>query len=152
MYHYTFGGLQDVYLVNGYEIKQTPHGEAVSFMDGEGLEAAICDALANKDGALSGAEVRYLRMSGLKMSQASLGAMLGADAQTVARWEKGDGAPMAAEKLLRVIYLSHSKGDAPVRSVVERINAIERAMKQTIVLHERQGLWEPSFKVLENAT
>ena len=49
MYHYTLGGLQDVYLVNGYAIKQTPHGEAVAFVDGEGLERAICDALARKD-------------------------------------------------------------------------------------------------------
>lgn len=149
MYHYTFGGLQDVYLVNGFEVKQTPHGEAVAFVDGEGLERAICDALASKDGQLTGSELRYLRTSGLKMSQASMGAVLGADAQTVARWEKGDGAPKTAEKLLRVVYLSHSKGEAPVRSVVERINAIERAMKQTIVLHERQGLWEPTLKEVE---
>lgn len=48
MYHYTFGGLQDVYLVNGFEIKRTPYGEAVSFVDGEGLERAICDALPAK--------------------------------------------------------------------------------------------------------
>ena len=146
MYHYTLGGLQDVYLVNGYAIKQTPHGEAVAFVDGEGLERAICDALARKEGHLSGAELRYIRMSGLKMSQAGVGAVLGVDAQTVARWEKGEGARMAAEKLLRVVYLAHSKGDAPVRSVVQSINAIERAMNQTIVLHERQGLWEATTK------
>lgn len=68
MYHYTFGGLQDVYLVNGFEIKRTPYGEAVSFVDGEGLERAICDALTSKDGSLSGAEICYLRTSDLKMS------------------------------------------------------------------------------------
>lgn len=146
MYHYTFGGLENVYLLNGFKVKQTPDGEAVAFVDGEGLERAICDALASKDGPLTGAELRYIRTSGLKLSQASLGAVLGGDAQTVARWEKGEGAPKAAEKLLRVVYLSHSKGDAPVRSVVERINAIERAMRQTIVLRERKGAWEPSIK------
>ena len=149
MYHYTFGGLQDVYLVNGYTIKQTPHGEAVAFVDGEGLERAICDALARKDGALAGAGLRYIRTSGFKMSQASMGAVLGVDAQTVARWEKGDGAPTTAEKLLRVVYLAHSNADATAHSVVESLNAIERAMKQTIVLHERQGLWEPSIKDMD---
>lgn len=57
----------------------------------------------------------------------------------MAGWEKGNGALVTTEKLLRVVYLSHSKGDPPVRFVVERINAIERAMKQAIVLHERKG-------------
>ena len=71
------------------------------------------------------------------------------DAQTVARWEKGDGAPTTAEKLLRVVYLAHSNADATAHSVVESLNAIERAMKQTIVLHERQGLWEPSIKDMD---
>ena len=33
-----------------------------------------------------------------------------------------------------------------MRSVVQSINAIERAMNQTIVLHERQGLWEATTK------
>lgn len=45
MYHYTFGGLQDVYLANGYTTKQTQHGEAVAFVNGAGLEQAIRDAL-----------------------------------------------------------------------------------------------------------
>jgi hypothetical protein len=27
MYHYTDGGLRNVWLVNGYEIKKTPYGE-----------------------------------------------------------------------------------------------------------------------------
>lgn len=146
MFHYTFGGLQDVYLINGYTVQQTAHGEAVSFTDGEGLERAICAALAGKESALSGAELRYLRTAGLKMSQASLSAVLGVDAQTIARWEKGEGAPKTAEKLLRLVYLAHAKGDTPLSAAIQSANAIECAMHQTIVLHERQGMWEPSAK------
>ena len=151
MFHYTFGGLENVYLVNGYTVAQTPHGEAVAFTDGEGLERAICNTLASKDGPLTGVELRFIRTAGLKMSQASLGAVLGVDAQTVARWEKGEGAPKTAEKLLRVVYLAHAQGDAPVRAVVQSANAIERAKLQTNVLHERRGTWEPSVKDLSPA-
>ncbi len=31
MYQYTDGGLRNVWLVNGYEIKQTPYGEGMVF-------------------------------------------------------------------------------------------------------------------------
>jgi len=31
MYNYTDGGLRNVWLANGYEIKKTPSGEGVSF-------------------------------------------------------------------------------------------------------------------------
>ena len=31
MYHYTDGGLRNVWLANGYEIKKTPYGEGVAF-------------------------------------------------------------------------------------------------------------------------
>ena len=34
MYHYTLGGLQDVYLVNGYAIKQTPPQRERKIVDG----------------------------------------------------------------------------------------------------------------------
>lgn len=30
MFHYTDGGLRNVWLVNGYEIKETPYGQAVA--------------------------------------------------------------------------------------------------------------------------
>ena len=42
MYHYTDGGLRNVWLVNGYEVRKTPFGEAVAFHDGDGLTQAIC--------------------------------------------------------------------------------------------------------------
>jgi DNA-binding transcriptional regulator YiaG len=151
MYHYTFGGLRNVYLANGYTVRKTAHGSAVSFVDGEGLERAICNVFANKKGPLNGAELRYLRLSGLKMSQAGLAETLGVDGQTIARWEKSGRAPHAPEKLLRIIYLAATNGDAPVRAVVEGINTVERARAQKIVLHERRGAWDAESKALATA-
>jgi DNA-binding transcriptional regulator YiaG len=142
MYHYTFGGLRNVWLENGYKLRKTPYGEAVSFTDGQGLEAAICKALARKQGRLTGAEFRYLRSSGLMLSQAMLAKMIGADTQTVARWEKGK-VPMYADKLLRLLYTARADGNEPISRVVDRLQTVERLVKQRIVLHERRGAWRP---------
>jgi len=149
MYHYTFGGLRNVWLVNGYTVKQTPMGEAVAFADGQGLERAICIALAAKPAHLSGAELRFIRQSGLLMSQAALGKMIGADAQSVARWEKHGRVPKWADKLVRLVFTAHAEGNQPIRRVVDRLNTVERLVQQSIVMRERKGAWTSTVKPVE---
>jgi hypothetical protein len=60
MYHYTDGGLRNVWLANGYEIKKTPYGEGVAFHNVDGLTRSICMALTRKASLLTGAEFRYI--------------------------------------------------------------------------------------------
>ena len=48
MYHYTDGGLGNVWLANGFEIKKTPYGEGVAFHNLDGLTRSICMALTRK--------------------------------------------------------------------------------------------------------
>ncbi|HEY7803935.1 MAG TPA: hypothetical protein VIC30_05820 [Orrella sp.] len=88
MYHYTDGGLRNVWLANGYEIKQTPYGEGVVFHNLDGLTRCICLALTRKPSKLTGAEFRYIRSAGMLLSQPALGKLIGIDGQSVARWEK----------------------------------------------------------------
>jgi len=73
MYHYTDGGLRNVWLVNGYEIKSTPYGQGVVFHDLDGLTRCICLALTHKPSKLTGAEFRYIRSAGMLLSQPALG-------------------------------------------------------------------------------
>ena len=40
-YQYRHCGLENVYLVNGYTIKDSPYGEAISIHDMDGLHRAI---------------------------------------------------------------------------------------------------------------
>ena len=87
MYHYTDGGLRNVWLANGFEIKKTPFGDAVTFHDSDGLTQAICQALAEKIGILTGVELRYIRSAGMGLSQPALGKLMGIDGQSIARWE-----------------------------------------------------------------
>jgi DNA-binding transcriptional regulator YiaG len=146
MYHYTDGGLRNVWLVNGFEVKQTPFGEAVSFHDIDGLTQAICTALTEKSGKLTGAELRYIRSGGMLLSQPSLGKLVGIDGQSIARWEKSGSVPRWADKLIRLIYWARVQGNEPIGRVIERINTVERMVKQKIVVQETRGRWTPKVE------
>lgn len=154
MYHYTDGGLKNVWLASGYKIHKTPYGEGISIEDLDGLSAAVCLALARKCSPLSGAEFRYIRSAGMKQSQAGLAKLLGNNEQAVARWEKTGKVPRWADKLVRLLYLAQADGSAPIASAIERINAIERAAKQKIVLRAAKSGWASKIEddVRERAT
>lgn len=149
MYPYTDGNLENVWLANGYKMHQTPYGEGISFTDIDGLVLTICLTLAKKTSALTKIEFRYLRSAGLLHSQAGLAKLLGNNEQAVARWEKSGKIPPWADKLIRLLYLAHAEGELPIASAVERINAIERAQKQRIVLRSAKSGWaaklQPEF-------
>lgn len=151
MYHYTDGGLKNVWLVNGYKMHKTPYGEGVSINDLDGLGVAICLALAKKPSPLSGAEFRYVRSAGLMQSQSGLAKMLGNNEQAVARWEKSGKVPRWADKLIRLLYLAQAEGNAPISAAIERINAIERAEKQRIVLKEAKSGWASKVEAQDSA-
>ena len=88
MFHFTDGGLNTIWLANGYEEVDTPHGKAVSFHDLDGLIKAICIALAEKNTALKGEEFRYLRQA-LSLSQGgAIGQLMDKTDQAIAKWEK----------------------------------------------------------------
>ena len=146
MYHYTDGGLRNVWLANGYEIKQTPYGEGVAFHDLDGLTQAICLTLTDKAGELTGAEFRYVRSAGMLLSQPALGKLMGIDGQSIARWEKSGKVPRWADKLVRLLYLAHAQGNEPIRQAVDRIKTVERLVKQRIVVQENHGHWKPSLQ------
>ena len=146
MYHYTDGGLKNVWLLNGYIMRDTPYGPGVSIEDLDELCVAICLALAKKSSPLSGAEFRYVRSAGLMQSQAGLASMFGNNEQAIARWEKSGKVPRWADKLIRLLYLSHIEGDTPIAAAIERINAIERAQKQRIVMRAAKAGWVPKLE------
>lgn len=146
MYHYTDGGLRNVWLANGYEIKKIPFGEGVAFHNLDGLTKSICIALTNKAGVLTGSEFRYIRSAGMLLSQPALGKLMGIDGQSVARWEKTSKVPRWADKLVRLLYTAQAEGNEPIAKAVERIKTVERLVKQRIVVKESRGQWKPSLQ------
>jgi DNA-binding transcriptional regulator YiaG len=142
MYHYTECGLQNVWLVNGYTVHQTKYGDGVSIQDADGLHRAIADLLVHRKPHLTGAEFRYLRKH-LEMSQHGLAEMMGVDAQSVARWEKGR-VPKMADRYLRFIYRENAEGNAHVRETVERLNELDQHNHERMALrHDRD--WRPDL-------
>ena len=143
MYHYTDGGLRNVWLANGYEIKKTPYGEGVTVHNLDGLTRSICMALTRKASLLTGSEFRYIRSAGMLLSQPALGKLMGIDGQSVARWEKTSKVPRWADKLVRLLYTAQAEGNEPIAKAVERIKTVERLVKQKIVVKESRGQWRP---------
>lgn len=140
MYHYTDGGLRNVWLANGYRVQKTPYGEAVAIDDLQGLTQAICTVLSKKPFKLTGAEFRYLR-NGLMLSQLSLGQMLGVSGQAVALWEKTGKVPKMADAMIRLVYTAHTNGHEQVKNIVTALNEGERF---TVTLSETAKGWRAS--------
>lgn len=141
-YHYTECGLDEVYLVGGYQVHDTEYGRGVSVKDVDGLHRAIGLWLADDKKALNGKEVRFLRKE-LELTQAQLGDLLGASSQSVARWEKDEtDMPGAAELLLRVIFVQHTGGKIDARELAERLRAATDVEPEQVLFTERRGVWK----------
>ena len=139
-YHYTEGGLINIWLANGYTVRKTRYGDGVSIHDVDGLHRAIAHTLANKP-HLTGAEVRFLRKE-MGMSQRGLGELLGVTDQAVALWEKKGRLPKTADRLLRLIYVEHEGGNVPIRATIQRINDIDQQGDEQIIAEETKGRWK----------
>jgi len=146
MHRYTDGGLRNVWLASGYTERSTRYGKAVAIRDLDGLAKAICMALVDKTGTLTGVEFRYIRQSGMSLSQQALGKMLGTDGQAVARWEKTGRVPKWADKLIRLIYVAQADGNEPIKRAIARIQTVERLVNQKIVIEDRDGRWHSELR------
>lgn len=142
MYHYTDSGLDDIYLVNGYNVVSTPYGEAVSIDDVEGLHKAIGRELINLAKPLTGAELRFLRHE-LDLSQGKLGKLVGKSEQAVRRWEarKNGHIDPIADRLVRCIYSEWINEASSVRKLIERLSDLDSRECSKLKLEERNGRW-----------
>ena len=128
-YHYTECGLDNVYLVNGFELKDS----RLRIHDIEGLHCAIGRWLVSTRKRLSGGEIRFLRHE-LELSQANLAFLLGVDERTVLRWEnarnkRNTGNP-AAERTLRLLYHERVFGNPKVSEALDIIANLEDQLNQ----------------------
>lgn len=61
LYHYTECGLNNIYLINGYNFIETSRGTSISIKDIDGLHKVIGLFLMTSKKDLSGDEIRFLR-------------------------------------------------------------------------------------------
>lgn len=137
--HYKQCGLDDIYLCSGYEVRETPHGPAITIKDQDNLHSAIAHHLAVSRKELSGKEIRFLRKR-MDLTQSELSRLLGVDSQSVARWEKDEcKAPGPADRMLRILYLEFE--DEP-QSVIGLLKALD----ETDDPASDKRLFEPTSK------
>jgi DNA-binding transcriptional regulator YiaG len=148
LYHYTECGLDDVYLVSGYDVDRDPeYGECVSVREADDLHKAIGMCLITSKKILNGKEVRFLRKE-MDLTQAELGKLLGVTDQAVARWEK-DKTEISgpADYLVRVLFAEHANGEDgfEARSLLTRLEEIDSLREDVRQIFEQSnGGWQPS--------
>lgn len=125
-YHYKLCGLDNVYLLNGYELIKTDEGTELIIHEAEDLHIAIGKTIVMHDHALDGKEFRYLRKM-LELTQSATGSLFGVDAQTVARWEKGESdVSMPADRLIRLLFIEqHIKKHPGIHEMLEQLSAMD---------------------------
>lgn len=126
--HYTECGLDDVYLVSGYEVDNTRYGEGLSVKNVDQLHKAIGLYLASQKKALSGKELRFLRKQ-MDLTQSDLGKLLNLSSQQVARWEKGESDISGpADLLVRGLFIQHAGGKLNLQTLAEKLDEIDAPM------------------------
>lgn len=123
-YHYTECGLNNIYLINGFEIIKTEDGgEEVYIHDIHGLHKIIGRTLVFKRGLLAGNEIKFIRTT-LDLSQKRLGELLGLDYQTILGWEKNKS-PISktADHFLKMIFFSYTNKEQDC-TIYDKINEI----------------------------
>lgn len=141
-YHYTESGLDNVYLVNGYTVHETPYGDGVSIQNTAGLHRALGQIIVNAPNELNGAELRFLRKE-MELGQRDLAGLVGTTEQTLRLWEKhrNKALPGPADRLLRALYVEYVGGDGSVRRLVERLAHLDQTKRAKVSLRETDEGW-----------
>jgi putative transcriptional regulator len=142
MYHYTECGLQNIHLINGFNKEVIEGEEYVSVDDVYSLHRVIAKCIINNSVMLATASFKFLRIE-LDLSQKSLGALLGVDTQTIARWEKGQTAiPRTADVALRAYYIESINEQSNVGFLLKMLadTNTQETIKQ-IILNQENEQW-----------
>jgi DNA-binding transcriptional regulator YiaG len=137
--HYTACGLDNVWLANGYTVKETKYGKGVSIDDVDGLHRLLATNLVEKAGLLTGKEFRFLRVH-LGLTQQGVGKLLGdVSENAVSLWERKDTVPAIYDHWLRMLVIAKLKGNTKVADAVQRIQTVERLVHQKYVVRGADG-------------
>jgi putative transcriptional regulator len=140
MHHYRECGLDYIWLAEGFVCEETAYGPAVMVENATALDQAVAEYVVSHRRNLTGQEVRFLRGL-MDATQAELAALLGKDAQSVARWEKSKTKlPPTEDRALRQIYLEHI-GKAPTFTETARKVAAISAAAGKLTAEIDGGSW-----------
>lgn len=142
-YHYRGCGLDDVWLMSGYDVEEVDGERAVSIRNLEGLWEAIATFLVTRKKVLKGKEIRFLRTQ-INLTQSELARMLGCDSQQVARYEKGENKmPGPADRVLRMLVREHYDGEVSAKDLLRALDALDATIGDRQFFGETpDGFWK----------
>jgi len=118
-YHYTECGLDNI-IIEAELIAIDDQGEEIVTIAALGhLHNTIAQGLIGQNGALSGAEIRFLRTE-MGMTQAELAQLLHRDTQSVGRWERGEAELDPAQDIIIRQLVAEKLGLELAESVQEQ--------------------------------
>ncbi len=155
MHSYTEGGLQHIWLRNGYRIKSSRTAKTVIINNPQHLKKIICTALSLKGQVLSGVEFRFLCQA-MNLSAATLCKRLGITEAELAAWESAPRVPRFADTFIRIFYAVQSGRPEPTL----RLSPSPRAGQVVyFILEHANGRWmlqetlqNPDETVIVNGT
>jgi len=127
-FHYRRSGLDNIYLLNGFERETDDGEEHVAVLDVDGLHEAIGVHLVKNRKTLAPNEIKFLRKI-LNLTQAEMGRLIGQSDQQIARWEKGENNINGpADRLLRLMFLytlAQSKVDQEPMTFLSELDCLD---------------------------
>jgi DNA-binding transcriptional regulator YiaG len=124
-FHYRRCGLDNIYLLNGFEIDEEDGDRYVTVLDVDGLHQAIGLHLVSNRKILSPKEIRFLRRT-LDLTQAEMGRLINQSGQQVARWEKGENNINGpADRLLRLMFIGSLFREGVVEKPMQFLDRID---------------------------
>lgn len=141
--HYTDCGLDNVWLANGFTVRETRRGLAYAITEAGDLHAAIALSLITAPYRYRGQEVRFLR-SFLDLPQSGLARIVGTTRGTIARWEgEPDGKiPGASDRALRLFMALKMAGSDDADRLVELLQELDEIEHGRVVFEETPQGWE----------
>lgn len=141
-YQYIECGLDNIWLDNGFEYVETPYGNGVSIQNLDGLHKAIGCSIAENPNAMTAKELKFLRRE-MDLTQARLASLIGADEQSIHRWENGKSKISGpAARMVSMVYLSYAHDIQNVRERIEAIAALDKHDVERKILSLDEEGWE----------
>lgn len=147
-YHYKGCGLDDVYLVSGYDLEETNYGSGVRIRHLEKLHDAIGIFIVTNRKVISGKELRYLRGQ-MGITQSDLARFLGCNAQQVARYEKDQNEiPGPADRLIRLLYKDHvgvSGKRVAIKKMLDTLDRLDDMANERMIFRQVDSNWKKAI-------
>ncbi len=127
-FHYRRCGLDNIFLLNGFETVEEDGERFTTVLDVDGLHKAIGVHLVTARKTLAPKEIRFLRKT-LDLTQSEMGRMIGQSDQQIARWEKGENHINGpADRLLRLMFiytLHEEEATEPPMDFLQKIDNLD---------------------------